>query len=279
MSGGRFNLLRESDIVICDEGDMYLKKHLLEFVGSELGGLITCTNLVMLFTATIDLNDELMLETNFPDNQIFRQPPLLEVSGTSLAPYEILGDFIVDEAQAIREFKAEILLVGKTKPVLVFVSDREEELFGEIYAECQATGENPCIKVDTLDIALEQRRVSRTTTRGVWLLKRDYSRGFDLKLNCSAEVYILDLGGNIPFTDIKQMAGRGCRSQGVCTARVWINTDKAAQGVAPFVFYESKSEVARHEGDQVVAALKKVWGEAKPATRLAMAAAFKEMKW
>lgn len=49
---------------------------------------------------------------------------------------------------------------------------------------------------------------------GVFVLSREYARGYDLKLNKDAAVLILDTEGTLTFTEAKQMIGRASRAQG-----------------------------------------------------------------
>ncbi len=68
--------------------------------------------------------------------------------------------------------------------------------------------------VDTKDKAVEVRASMRSQTTGIIVLTTPFARGYDLKLTVDAKVYIVANGNKLKQSDVFQMLGRGCRSQG-----------------------------------------------------------------
>ena len=67
----------------------------------------------------------------------------------------------------------------------------------------------------TEDEAAQQKNVATNISKGVFLLRRRYARGFDLKFAQDAIVVVLALENDVRASEIEQMIGRASRSNGV----------------------------------------------------------------
>lgn len=77
--------------------------------------------------------------------------------------------------------------------------------------------------------ASEQRQTYSAVTTGVFVLSRDFGRGYDLKLGTEALVLILANDKSISHVEAIQMVGRGCRSQGQGKGLLFLKGDPLAK--------------------------------------------------
>ena len=228
LHGSDFSQVGPNDYLICDEADMYLKEGLMTFKNSSMTGLITAKQAnLYLFSATIDENDESMLKTNFPDIEILHMKTALEISGEAETSYNVSGRFWTDSIQALDDMRKEVRLWSEKKPAIVFTSDHQTDVWDAIEESLKNEGHGiEVFRVDTYLEALQQRQLASDATKGVWLVNREWSRGFDLKLADESKVFIFDIYGKLPIAEIMQMTGRASRSQNVCKSRVWCVTER-----------------------------------------------------
>ena len=68
--------------------------------------------------------------------------------------------------------------------------------------------------ISTEEEAAQQKNIATSLSKGVFLLHRKFSRGFDIKFAQDAIVVVFDPNNNIPASEIVQMIGRASRAQG-----------------------------------------------------------------
>ena len=66
--------------------------------------------------------------------------------------------------------------------------------------------------LDTADTALEVLHQVDDRDQGLFLVKREFCRGYNLQLTVDATVVVLDTEGSLTYSEVKQMAGRSSRS-------------------------------------------------------------------
>jgi hypothetical protein len=71
---------------------------------------------------------------------------------------------------------------------------------------------------------------------GVFVVADSMSRGFDMKKVNDAVVHIVIGDKRIPYSEIQQKAGRGCRNQGKATCVLW--TTDVPESADPRTQYE-----------------------------------------
>jgi hypothetical protein len=84
--------------------------------------------------------------------------------------------------------------------------------------------------VDSKEEARVVRNVMTTRSRGVIRICRSYARGYDLKLAQDAHVIVIANGDAVKLSEVLQMVGRGCRSQGKARGTVVVESEKYLDG-------------------------------------------------
>ena len=91
------------------------------------------------------------------------------------------------------------------------------------------------------DDALDSKRVSDGSDKGVFIMKEEFARGFDIRFACEAYVVIFNERSYFKASMIEQMVGRANRTQGTQTGRVFV-TSTVACAEEQTIEYFRKSE-------------------------------------
>ena len=111
---------------------------------------------------------------------------------------------------------------GGQRPVIVYCEDKAQ-VFDPIFQKsCQRT-KIPFLKVTTKEEAANARSLMKKESRGLIRVARKYSRGLDLKLEQDAIVIVIATGNTLKYTEVRQMFGRGCRSQGATESWIFMS--------------------------------------------------------
>ena len=109
------------------------------------------------------------------------------------------------------------------------------------------------------DQAIEQMHASQELTKGVYVLHRDFARGYDIKFGTDAFVAILSENCSIRGSEIRQMIGRGSRTQGIQIGTVFLTgqTSVTETGIG---FIDAKDQVRYNDiGPEIATAIIKLW--------------------
>ena len=104
--------------------------------------------------------------------------------------------------------------------MIIFLEDMtDEKSFTAVKTACRSIG---LIKVE--EDAREMQVAgtgAASSNSGAYILSTRYGRGYDFKLQKDAHVFVLMNGDQLlTLADVKQMAGRGNRSQGTLSATI-----------------------------------------------------------
>ena len=132
--------------------------------------------------------------------------------------------------------------LGRIAPVLVFATHHQPLLFKKL-KETLALVRIPCTEVLNENDALVQRNLCRNLYHGVWLIDRDFHRGFDLKLSVDSTVIIYDAHKKLSNVEAKQMVGRASRAMGAAYGRIYIVDEANFANAGPIDEYLQTREL------------------------------------
>ena len=105
--------------------------------------------------------------------------------------------------------------------------EQKDDLYDKVLKEIATVDEGVSwYTVDSKEEARVVRNVMTTRSRGVIRICRSYARGYDLKLAQDAHVIVIANGDAIKLSEVLQMVGRGCRSQGKARGTVVVESEK-----------------------------------------------------
>ena len=129
------------------------------------------------------------------------------------------------KAQTVEQLKKEIDHHVTERPIIVFTEKGESDYDAMLKAAAVDEQGVSWHVVSDKKKANEVRNIMTTRPRGVIRVCREYARGYDLKLTQDAHVIIIANGHEMKLTEVMQMIGRGCRSQGKPKGTVIIESD------------------------------------------------------
>lgn len=163
----------------------------------------------------------------------------------------------------------------KVVPLFIYDEKDDNSLLAKLEEEVKGSG----IKIKVIDsskVAIACRTSERMKAVGVYLCKRKYSRGLDIKFRVDAHTLILAREKGIPWSEKVQMAGRGCRSQGVAQATYFTYVlDKDS----PFEDSLKSLEFVVHEGAELLKLAYDRWGKLNAFQRAQVTKAFDNNGW
>lgn len=98
-------------------------------------------------------------------------------------------------------------------PVILFYEDDRDNILSKTKKHCEKAG-IPFVILEDEDAALKARLNKAHQELGVFVLHKDFCRGFDLKLRKDAYVMIYTTQNGYPLNVVEQMVGRGSRAFG-----------------------------------------------------------------
>ena len=135
-------------------------------------------------------------------------------------------------------------------------------------------------RVKNTNEGMTERENAMALNRGLWLLERSFSRGYDLKLNVDSFVIVCDIGQKLDLTEARQMIGRGSRSQQVSNGFVLhIGPIKPLVGVSIVKILQTKEAVDIDDGGLILKAILRLWDQNNDGDRAALEVAFGAKKW
>jgi len=143
----------------------------------------------------------------------------------------------------------------KGSPVLVFTSDKMDTIQKEL-KKLYGNPEVGFYFIDTDKTALNVHLNYFRQTRGVFLVKEEYARGWDSKLQEDAVVLVYDPKEAFSLSTVVQMAGRGNRRKGE-TAATYYST--AIVESTDVVEYLSRKEKDFCDHAEISKAFWKAW--------------------
>ena len=100
---------------------------------------------------------------------------------------------------------------------------------------------------------------SQELSRGIYVLHRDFARGYDIKFGKDAFVAILSENCAIRGSEIRQMIGRGSRTQGIQIGTVFL-TGQTSVTQTNIAFIDAKDQVRYNDiGPEIAAAIIALW--------------------
>ena len=173
-----------------------------------------------------------------------------------------------------------IIEQGTHQPVICFTSE-DDALFRD-YLEKLVTQQLksvPFLYVDNHDQAIEQMHASNELTTGVYVLHRDYARGYDIKFGKDAFVAILSENSSIRGSEVRQMIGRGSRTQGIQIGAVFL-TGQTSVTETNIRFIDAKDQVRYNDiGPEIATAIIKLWSSLTAAEKGICQEKFREMNF
>lgn len=163
----------------------------------------------------------------------------------------------------------------KTTPLFIYDENDNDKLLVELKTRVAGSG----VKVTYIDkskVAIACRTSERMKSTGVYLCKRKFSRGLDIKFKVDAHTLIIARAVGIPWSEKVQMAGRSCRSQGVSRATYFTYLLDAE---SPFEASLKGLEFNVHEGAELLKMAYERWPSLNSIQRIQVNLAFKNGGW
>ena len=94
---------------------------------------------------------------------------------------------------------------------MIVFADVDDRALTTVLTDC-AEYYGGCAVLDTAEAAFEVSHQVDDRDQGLFLVKKEFCRGFNLQLTVDATVVVLDTEGSLTYSEVKQMAGRSSRA-------------------------------------------------------------------
>ena len=94
---------------------------------------------------------------------------------------------------------------------MIVFADVDDQSLTTVLTDC-AENHGGCAVLDTAEAAFQVSHQVIENNKGLFLVKREFCRGYNLQLTVDATVVVLDTEGSLTYSEVKQMAGRSSRS-------------------------------------------------------------------
>ena len=134
-------------------------------------------------------------------------------------------------------------------PVIVFMGEERDKLIKKLEKIASSASQN-CNTIRNERDAKLCRLTHGSKTRGLYIIMREFGRGYDLKLLKEALVLVLVNNPTMTSTEVKQMLGRSCRAMGPVHGAVYLHD--SMQDCDAWELLGARTTINIHEGAKLL---------------------------